>query len=87
MITSIIVASIASAITITLYYACNRISNKYAKGIAQLATVFLGIFISGALSSDTASAALAGQYFFFIVVVFTVIAKIFGKKRTDNTKA
>ena len=85
MTSPIIVSIIASAITITLYYASGRIENKFGRGAAQLSSVILGVVISGGLSSDNMVASDAGTYFFFIVVAVAVIAKIFGKKA--NSKA
>lgn len=81
MTSPIIIAFIAAAITIALYYACGRIGNKYARGAAQLAAVVAGVIASGALSADNSVAATSGQYFFFIVVGFAVLAKLFGKKK------
>ena len=81
MTSPIVIALISAVITIALYYACGRIGNKYAKGAAQLATVIAGVVISGALSADTSVAAMSGQYFFYIVVAFAILAKIFGRKK------
>jgi hypothetical protein len=80
----VIIAVVAAAVTIALYYACGRISNKYARGVAQLATVFLGVVIAGLLSANNEVATAAGQYFFGVVVAFVVLGKIFGGKKPDT---
>jgi hypothetical protein len=79
MTSPIVVALIAAIITIMLFYACGKIGNKYARGAAQIVTVILGVVISGALSADTSVAAMSGQYFFYIVVAYAILAKIFGR--------
>ena len=83
MTSPILIAFIASAISIALYYVCGRIGNKYARGAAQLAAVVAGLIASGALSANNSVAATSGQYFFFIIVGFAVLAKIFGKKNEE----
>jgi hypothetical protein len=87
MTSPIVIALIAAAITIALYCACGRIGNKYAKGAAQLITVISGVVISGGLSADNSVAAMSGQYFFYIVVAFAILAKFFGRKKPTDTEA
>lgn len=88
MTSPIVIAVIASVVTIALYYACGFIGNKYAKGGAQLATVVFGLFLAGAISPDNTVAAMSGQYFFYIVVASAILVKIIGKKKkTEESKA
>ena len=84
MTSPIVVAVIAAAITIALYYACGRIGNKYGRGIAQLGAVFLGVAIAGMLSKNNEVAVSAGEYFFGAVVVFVILTKLFGGKKAST---
>lgn len=80
MVSPAIIAAIASAITVILYRASGRISNKYAKGTAQLVSVILGLIVSASLSADPEVASVAGQYFFYMMIAIAILAKLFGKK-------
>ena len=87
MTSPIIVALIAALTTVALYYGCGKIGNKYAKGAAQIASVILGVVIAGALSADNLVSAKSGEYFFYIVVAFAILAKIFGRKKATSIQA
>jgi len=76
----IIIALLGSVATIVVYMIAGNISNKWLKGSVQVFSIILGILVAGAISSDPGVSAIAGKYFFYIMVVVAIGSKLFGKK-------
>ncbi|MBT8348657.1 MAG: hypothetical protein HKP62_04330 [Sulfurovum sp.] len=78
----IIIAVIASIATVVVFILAGKISNKWAKGAVQIFSVLFGIFLAGAISSDTAISTKSGEYFFYIMITVAILGKILGKKKS-----
>ena len=81
---SIMIAFFATIITILVYSLAGKANNKYLRGTIQIASVIVGIFVTGAVSSDSAVAAKSGEYFFYMMIAVAIGSKIFGK---NNSRA
>ena len=77
----VIVAFIASALAIVLFKLAGRISHKLGRGAAQIGAFLLAIAVAGLLSADSAVSVKAGEYFFYIIVVYAIGAKVLGRKK------
>ena len=77
----IILALLACITTIIIYVNAGKISNKWLKGSLQIASIFIGFFVAGAIASDATDFAKVGEYFFYIMIAIAIVNKLFGKKK------
>lgn len=84
MTSPVIIAAIGAVLSTIAYFLSGRIKNEYWRGSAQIGSIVFGLLIASSLSGDTKVAAASGQYYFFIMIAVAALAKIFGKKQSNE---
>lgn len=77
----ILIAILASVITIVLFVLSKKVSNRFLLSLAQLISVAAGILMIGLLSEDPGQARITGTYYFYILLAVALISKIFFKSK------
>ncbi len=80
----LIIAVVATIVTVVAYTLAGRIPNRLLRGAAQLGSVLVGIALAGLMSADPGTAADAGQYYLAGIVICVIAGKLLGGSRNKS---
>lgn len=80
----VIIAVVATVVTVGAYALSSRIPSRLLRGAAQLGSVLVGIALAGLVSADPGTAADAGQYYLAGIVICVIAGKLLGGSRNKS---
>jgi hypothetical protein len=79
-----IIAAVATTITIVAYNLAGRIGNRLLRGLAQLASVFGAMAVAALMAPSPEAGSTVGQYYLVGILAVVIAGKLFGKSRKDS---